>query len=158
MTHPSPEAIKAATRRLVKLCGGQEACALLGTHAKNRHQYFSEAGSVAHPDTFLRLDVLAALEADCGEPVVSSLLAEATGHRMVPLPAIEAQRDALWRISAEAMKETADVFTRLGGFLADGVLTSAEGAHLTREIDEAIVKLLALKHCADAAPKAGESR
>lgn len=141
----TPEALKAATRRLVKACGGQEACALLPTVDKARHQYFSEVGSIEHPKTFLRLDLVPALEGDCGLPIVTALLAQATNHVLVPLPAVARTRSPLGKITGEAMKETSEVFARIGAFLDDGTLSVTEGAQLDREIDEAIIKLLALR-------------
>lgn len=137
--------LKAATRRLVEACGGQESAALIPGMPISRHQSFSEAGNAAHPDRFLRIDVAALMEADCGLPLVTAEMAKATGHVLVPLPAIAATATPLGRITAQAMKETSEVFVRLGDFLEDGTLDSAEGGHLEREIDEAILKLLALK-------------
>lgn len=140
-----PNSLKAATRRLIEACGGQESCVLIPGMPISRHQSFSEAGNGALPDRFLRIDVAALLEADCGLPIVTAEMAKATNHWLVPMPLIAAQRTPLGRITAQAMKETSEVFARLGAFLDDGVLNSTEGAHLDREIDEAILKLLALK-------------
>ena len=139
------EALKAATRRLVKACGGQESCALIAGIGTVRHQHFSEVGAPDRPTEFLRLDRVMLMEADCGQPIITDVLARATNHRLVPLPLIASTRTPLGRVTAQAMKETADVFVRLGGFLDDGVLNATEGAQLDREIDEAILKLLALK-------------
>jgi len=141
----NPSALKAATRRLIEACGGQESAVLIPGMPITRHQSFSEAGNAAQPDRFLRIDVAAMLEADCGKPLVTAELARATGHVLVPLPAIAAQRSPLGRITAQAMKETSEVFARLGGYLEDGTLSYAEGKQLDIEIDEAIEKLLALK-------------
>lgn len=148
-------ALKAATRRLVEACGGQESAALIPGMPISRHQSFSEAGNAAHPDRFLRIDVAAMMEADCGLPLVTAEMAKATGHVLVPLPAVAATDTPLGRITAQAMKETSEVFVRLGDFLDDGTLDSVEGSHLEREIDEAIVKLLALKAQARLVTKGG---
>lgn len=139
------EALKAATRRLVKACGGQEACALIPGIGRERHQYFSEAGSIAHPKVLLRWNEVALMEADCGQPILTDFMARLTDHRLVPLPAIVRSRNPLGKITGEAMKETSEVFARLGKFLDDGVLSAAEGKSLDREIDQAIVKLMALR-------------
>lgn len=142
---PLNKVLKAATRRLVSECGGQESAALIEGMPITRHQSFSEAGSPAHPDRMLRVDVAVLLEADCGKPLVTAAMAKANGYALVSLHRVLAGRDPLGRITAQAMKETSEVFVRLGQALDDGVLSSAEGAHLDREIDEAIDKLLALK-------------
>jgi hypothetical protein len=144
-----PMKLKAATRRLIEACGGQESAVLIPGMPIARHQSFSEAGSAAQPDRFLRIDVAALMELDCGQPLVTAELARASGHVLVPLPRIAAQRSPLGRITAQALKETSDVFSRLGGFLEDGTLTFAESTQLDKEIDEAIEKLLALKAQAD---------
>ena len=137
--------LKAAVRRLVKACGGQEACALMPGMPKNkRPQAFSDYGNPRKPD-MLPLRLLPIMEADCGQPIVSDVLAAVTGHKLVPLPLIASQRNALGRITFEALKETSEVFARLGASLEDGSISSAEGAMLDSEIDEAIVKLLALR-------------
>ena len=149
------EALKAGTRRLVKACGGQESCVLIKGIGITRHQHFSEVGALDRPSEFLRLDRVALMEADCGQPIVTDLLARVTNHRLVPLPMITAARTPLGRVTAQAMKETADVFVRLGSFLDDGVLDSSEGAQLDREVDEAILKLLALKYEARALVERG---
>lgn len=143
---PTPQqALKAATRRLIAACGGQESAALIPGMPIQRHQSFSEAGSPAHPDRMLRIDVAALLEADCGLPLVTAALAKATGHVLVPLPAVLAMRSPLGRITARALKETSEVFATLGAALDDGVLSAVEGRHLDTQIDEAIEQLLVLK-------------
>jgi len=137
--------LKAATRRLIEACGGQESAVLIPGMPISRHQSFSEAGNAAQPDRFLRIDVAALMEADCGRPLVTAELARATGHVLVPMPSIAAQRSPLGKITAQAMRETSEVFAGMGQALEDGVLTAIEGAQLDREIDEAIEKLLALR-------------
>ena len=151
-------ALKAATRRLVEACGGQESAVLIPNMPINRHQSFSEAGNAAHPDRFLRIDVAALMEADCGLPLVTAEMAKATGHMLVKLPDVPGHLGALGRVTAEALKEVGDVFSTLGQQLADGVLTRAEGPQLDAEIDEAIAKLLQMKLQAAAVATADEHR
>lgn len=141
----SQAALKAATRRLVEACGGQESAALIPGMPITRHQSFSEAGLASHPDRFLRIDVAALLEADCGVALVTAEMAKATSHALVKLPDIPGGLSALGRITAQALKEVSDVFSLLGTQLEDGVLSAVEGEQLDREVDEAIAKLLALK-------------
>lgn len=148
---PTPQqALKAATRRLIAACGGQESAALIPGMPIQRHQSFSEAGSPAHPDRMLRIDVVALLEADCGLPLVTAALAKGTGHVLVALPAVAGGDARLLRVTAEALKEVSEVFARLSEYLADGTLSTDEGAQLDREIDGAIVKLLQLRAQIDA--------
>lgn len=153
MSRVSPEELKAATRRLVKRCGGQESCVLIDGIGTKRHQGFSDAGSMAEPhaETFLRLDRVALLEADCGDPVITATLARATGHVLVRLPDAAAMGAGLGRVTAEALKECSDMFGKLAVFLDDGTLSAVEGAQFDLECDEAIAAVLALKAQARAA-------
>lgn len=146
LTNPPAFALslKAAFRRLVEACGGQESAILIPGMPIQRHQAISEYGKVDHAG-HARIDVIALMEADCGRPIVTEHLARATNHVLVPLPAVVASRSPLGKVTGAAMKETSEVFARLGQFLDDGVLSSAEGRALDREIDQAVVKLLALK-------------
>lgn len=137
--------LKAATRRLVEACGGQESAVLIPGMTIERHQTFSEAGSLKHPDRFLRVDVAALMEADCGLPLVTQEMAKATGHVLVKLPAIARSNSPLGRITGQAMKEVAEVFSSLGTALDDETLEADEAGRVMTEIDEAIEKLLALK-------------
>lgn len=138
-------ALKAATRRLVAACGGQESAVLIEGMPITRHQTFSEAGLVSQPDKFLRIDVTALLEADCGTPFVTRELAKLSGHELVRLPASLRGNAPLARATGAAMREVGQVFDRLGQALDDGKLTSAEDRDVEGEIDEAIGKLLELK-------------
>ncbi len=134
-------ALKAKCRELVSLFGSQENAAL---RTRVEQTDISDYCSANRLWRFMPVDVVMDLESEVG-PVVTRMLAANTNHWLVPLPTIDAARTPLGRITAQAMKETSEVFMRLGGFLEDGVLNAAEGAHLDREIDEAILKLLALK-------------
>lgn len=137
--------IKAATRRLVAECGGQESAALVPGIRITRHQSFSEYGQPAFVDRVIAADVVAVLEADCGTPFVTRELAAATGHVLVKLPATSLSIAAIGKVTGKAMKETSEVFGTLGASLEDDVLDPSEREKVAREIDEAIVQLLALK-------------
>jgi hypothetical protein len=134
-------ALKAKCRELVGLFGSQESAA---TRTRVEQTDISDYCSPNRLWRFMPVDVVMDLESEVG-PVVTQLLARNTNHVLVPLPSIAEQRTPLGRITAQAMKETSEVFARLGAFLDDGVLEKAECAQLDREIDEAILKLLALK-------------
>jgi hypothetical protein len=78
-------------------------------------------------------------------PLVTAEMARATGHVLIKLPQAALGNTVIGRITGKAMKETADVFERLGRFLEDGVIDKAEGTQTAKEIDEAIEQLLTLK-------------
>lgn len=137
------ESLKAAIRRLVKDCGGQESCGLMLD--RRRHEYFSEAGDVRLHADWLRLDYVPLMEADCGVPHITRELARATGHELVKLPSVAQGKSPLGRITGEAMRRVAEVFVALGQALEDDRITPAEDVRIETEIDEAILTLLRLK-------------
>lgn len=135
--------LKTAFRELVKSLGG-------GVHAASltrvRQQEISSYGSACddHDERFAPIDIIADLESEVG-PIVTAELARLSNHMLVPLPEVARGRRApLGRITGTAMKETADVFLRMGQLLDDGVLTEVEGKQLRTEIREAMVALATL--------------
>jgi hypothetical protein len=149
-------ALKAAFRRLVEACGGQESVILIPGMPLKRHQALSEYGNIDEPGQ-ARIDVIALMEADCGKPLVTELLARATHHVLVPLPAVVGSHNPLGRVTGAAMKETSEVFAKLGKFLDDGKLSAAEGRQLDKEIDQAVIQLLALRAQVDREAGSAES-
>lgn len=148
--------LKAAFRRLVEACGGQESAILIPGMPIQRHQALSEYGKIDHPGQ-ARIDVIALMEADCGKPLVTELLARATHHVLVPLPAVVGSHNPLGRVTGAAMKETSEVFAKLGQFLDDGKLSATEGRKLDKEIDDAVIRLLALRAQIDLEAGSAES-
>jgi hypothetical protein len=124
--------LKAATRQLVRLAGGVESAASItrvGFPAVARY------GNLAEPDCYMPIDIVADLEADTGEPLVTRALAEATGHVLVPGPAVPAEGDFVGHV-ARIAREAGEVMARLGHALADGRITAAECREL-KLVDEA---------------------
>lgn len=138
------QAVKAATRQLVQMAGGASAAALVTRVA---HQDISRYGSPLedHQERFMPLDVVADIESECGEPVVTRALADLAGHILVPRPNIARSGSALGIITAKALKETSEVFVAIAESLGDGKLCAADVARIDTDIDEAIVKLMALR-------------
>lgn len=141
--------LKATFRRLVVLVGGgNEAAAQtrVGQQALDRY------GSISaeHEDRFAPADVIADLEAACGEPIVTRKLAELSGHVLVPLPVVQGSTARLDQVTGKALMEVGQVFTRLGEARADGVICDNEAAALKREIGEAVTMLLKLDRAIDA--------
>ncbi|WP_303989992.1 phage regulatory CII family protein [Devosia ginsengisoli] len=138
------QALFAATRQLVTAAGGPVAAAAI---TRGDHQSISRYGS-AHPDNadrFMPIDVLADLESECEQPVLTKELARLSGHLLVPVPRVVRSGTALGAVTASALKETSEVFVALADGLGDGRLCAADAAHIGREIDEALAKLAALK-------------
>jgi hypothetical protein len=138
------QAIKAATRQLIAHAGG--AVAASGV-TRGGHQNIGRYGSVQIDDAerFMPADVIADLESECGQPVLTRTLAKLAGHILVPEPQVARSGTAMGMITAKALKETSDVFVAIGESLGDGKLCAADGQRIEAEIEEAIVKLLALR-------------
>lgn len=135
--------LKAAFRRLVVMAGGgNEAAAQTRVAQQGLDRYGSAAPE--HEDRFAPVDVIADLEAACGEPVVTRRLAELAGYVLSPLPATKGSV-SLTRVSAEAMRKVSKVFADLGEALEnDGTIDFDEDAQLHADIMEAHEVLQAL--------------
>lgn len=104
---PDLQGLKAATKALVRAAGGQEACATLARYG--RHQSYSEFASVEHPQRFMPIDVVAALEdvthGIAGHPIVTRHLCRMAGGVFVRVPQGQpgeaAFLDALSRLTGE---------------------------------------------------------
>lgn len=138
------QALKAAARQLVKANGGAVAAA---TVTRGDHQSISRYGS-AHPDNadrFMPIDVLADLESECEQPVLTRELARLSGHVLVPVPHVTGSGRPLGIKTAQALKETSEVFVALAEAIGDGHLCADDATRIGQEIDEALAGLIALK-------------
>lgn len=115
-------------RMLIAACGGLEEAA--GVCRIGRSQ-LSDCQS-PHGAGFLPADVIADLEAHCGEPVVSRALA-----RAVIAEAPEAG-EALVDAACEAAEAVAALQREVRRALSDGALTPGERTALTREFHAAM--------------------
>jgi len=135
--------LKAAARTLIKLAGGQESAA---SATRASHAMLSRYG---HPDeaAFMPVDVLADLEADVGNPVVTRQLADLAGFLLVAKPPV-GEADPAWiaRLAALA-KESGEAISKLGQALANGGTISADeirDLRLRAEVREAMEALAAI--------------
>lgn len=135
--------LKTATRQLRKSIGTQAEAAAATRVGQQTIAGYESTGQ-AHDADFAPIDVIADLEAECGQPLVTRKLAELSGHVLVPLP-VASKGGKLGRVTAAALKETAEVFAHLGAALEDERICGAEAETLGQDIDDAIAKLAALK-------------
>lgn len=136
--------IKAVTRLSVRDCGGQEA-ATEATPRLTRHQSMSDFGNVNMPEKFIRLDDAAILDRFSGVPRFARMLAELAGYILVRRPNGAGGPTVLGRITGEAMRETGEIFAKLGAALDDGRISASEDTTIAKEIDEALVALATLR-------------
>lgn len=137
-------AIKAATRQLIAHAGGSVAASAV---TRGGHQNIGRYGSAQADDAerFMPADVVADLESECGQPVLTRALAKLAGHILVPEPRVTRSGTALGAVTAAALKETSEVFVSIADGLGDGSISVAEASRIEADIEDAIVKLLALR-------------
>ena len=132
----SYQALKAAFRRLTKTVGGQESAAGV---TRVDYQRIGRYGR-AHEAMFAPVDVVADLEADAGEPLVTRVMADLQGYLLVPKP--PGTGDAQWVEYLGALaKESGEAMARLGeAFAQGGTITREEvrDMELRREVTEAM--------------------
>lgn len=107
-------------RQLIEACGGlleaEDACRVRKSQLSD---YQNPNG-----ETFMPADVIAALEADCGQPIYSRALFEAR-------PGAEEARD-LKDEACDAVEATAGLLQEVRLVTSDGVITPAERERLSR--------------------------
>lgn len=122
-------ALKAFTRALIEKAGGLEAAATRTRVGKSQlHEY-------GNPDKrdFIPIDVVADLEADVGEPIVSRALAHTAGFALVR----EAHHDS---IAADPARELRLTTARLGNLADDFDKDLSRRANLTPNSKRQLVK------------------
>lgn len=148
--------ILAATKLSLVDCGGAVAIAQASRRII-RHQTFSEYASSKHPDRVVAIDTALEMDRFSEVPHFARLFAKLSGHVLVVVPDVTSS-GLLGRAISAALKETSDVFSKLGEAFADDGKVSAEEATPARtEIREAIERLHALDfHLAKIEEEGGE--
>lgn len=136
--------LKGVVKLAVVEAGGQENCANISSRIR-RPAAFSDYANLAVEERHIPLDVAVELDAFNGNGRLIRAAAGLLGFVLVRLPEVARGVTHLGRVTAQAMKECSDVFSRLAEALDDGHIDDAEMAGLEREIDEAIEKLVKLK-------------
>lgn len=136
--------LKGVVKLAVVEAGGQENCANVSGRIK-RAAAFSDYANAALDDRHIPLDVAVELDAFNGNGRILRSAAALLGFVLVKLPEVGASFQKLGRLSAQAMKECSDVFSRLADVLDDGEVKPEELPEFEREVDEAIAKLVRLK-------------
>ncbi|MCL8385495.1 phage regulatory CII family protein [Xanthobacter aminoxidans] len=135
--------LKGATRRLVEACGGVESASAV---TRTGFQTLSKYG-LPKEIVFVPVDVVADLEADAGDPLVTRALAALAGHVLVPLPHGDPGKGRWYRHISEIAKDVGSVVQRLGEALEDdGEVSKAEmrALALRERVQHAIAELATL--------------
>ncbi|WP_288430232.1 hypothetical protein [uncultured Agrobacterium sp.] len=120
--------VKAAQRDLIERCGGIRRAEEITGFSKSQ---VGRWNSPNDPD-LMPIGVIASLERDCGQALVTSVMAETNGRRLSD-PEIERAQDVcLLRNHAELMRQSAELAHTIAGVVADGQVTPSEAASVDR--------------------------
>ncbi|MFG1414027.1 hypothetical protein V5G24_23280 [Xanthobacter sp. VTT E-85241] len=128
--------IKAATRDLVKICGGVVRAGEVANRSKTEVSRWQSAGD----SDVIDLAAALALEADCGVPVVTTVMAEVNGRRLTDEVAAQSAASLLDRHS-EVLRRSAETCVLVAQALADHTVTPAEAELIDRSLAEQEVSL-----------------
>lgn len=134
--------LKAAARLLGKGLGGLEAaatCTNVTYQTLGRYQNVNDA-------SFMPVDVVADLEAEAGDPIVTRALAGLSGFLLVKRPSVTSGRDWVRHLGGLS-KECGEAISRLAEALADdGIVTADESKRLRMraELRDAMERMAAL--------------
>lgn len=120
--------VKAAQRDLIKRNGGIERAAEITSISK------SHMGRMNNPadGELLPLAAVVMLEADCGQPLVTAVLAETNGRRLTDPEAERAADVSVLSMHAELMRQSAELANGMAIAIADGRVTPAEAQSVDR--------------------------
>ena len=119
--------IKAVTRDLVRHCGGVVRAGEICAHSKSEVSRWQHA---SHPEV-IDLASAYALEADCGLPLVTTVMAEAHGRRLTDEAAMTSAASINARHSA-LLRAQGELSIHMASALEDGTITPAEAEALDR--------------------------
>lgn len=144
--------VKAATRDLVKLCGGVARAGEIAAASTSAISRWQHAGQ----EDIIPIAAVLALETDCGVPCVTSAMAGLQGRSLTDPDAEGEAGDTatLARLGAEVAQAHANMMIVSAQAHADGIVTPAEAEQIDRAAAEAEVALAA-KRRALAGKKAG---
>lgn len=123
--------VKAATRDLVTRCGGVVRSGELVNLSKTEVSRWQTDDKVIVP-----LAAVLVLEADCGAPIVTKVMAELNGRRVSDGDASEGDASEIVRRHAEMIRAVAEVMATAATAFSDGRVTPTEAELLDRAAGE----------------------
>ncbi|MFG1410313.1 hypothetical protein V5G24_04290 [Xanthobacter sp. VTT E-85241] len=130
-------ALKGAVRDLVEHAGGVTRAARVSRADAPR---LSRYGSI-HEEMHAPIDVIADLEQDVGDPIVTRMLAEMAGYVLVPKAMAEGQGTQFAQHLADVARSSSGVVADLAEAQADGIVDTHEAARILPKIAKAHTKL-----------------
>jgi hypothetical protein len=124
-------ALKAASRELVKACGGVTRAAQFTRVAESN---LSRACS-DHENQYLPMDVVADLESECGKPIVTQALAALSHMSVTERPRSVRVSDHI-RCIGDVSREFSEWVAAQSSAAADGVVDPKESELVLKELDD----------------------
>lgn len=135
--------LKGVVRLAVKEAGGQENAANVSDRIK-RAASFSEYANLELDDRQMPIDVAVEIDSFNGNHRILAAMAAMVGCFVVPMPGVAAA-DSTETGLLKVAKESTEAIAAGWAARADGAITANERAAVGKEIDEAIVALMALR-------------
>lgn len=120
--------IKSATRDIVKACGGVVRAGEIASTSKTE---VSRWQSATDPDV-ISLTATLALEADCGLPLITAVMADLNGRSLSDPDAEFANAQNFVQSQADTLRASANMMVESAKALADGKITPSEAEVLDR--------------------------
>ncbi|AZN72276.1 hypothetical protein D5400_14205 [Georhizobium profundi] len=122
--------LKAAQRDLIKRCGGIDRASEVTSVSRSQVGRWNNAGD---PD-LVTIPALLMLEAECGQPLITSVLAGIGGRRLADPDELDAGGASSCALSAhaETISRAGELMQVGARALADGKLTPAEATEMDR--------------------------
>lgn len=133
--------LKVAFRDLVALAGGVNRAVSVTRGCQSK---MSESVSLNMMSRFPAIDQIADLEADCGQPVMTRLLAELAGYSLSPLVANAKQSTMLQHLSAIS-RDAGSFGGQLADAIADGKIDAKERQCLIVAVNALMDNLVSVK-------------
>ncbi|WP_027037901.1 hypothetical protein [Mesorhizobium ciceri] len=120
--------LKAAQRDLIARAGGIERSAEIASLSKSQIGRFNNAGD---PE-LMPLTAVLMLEAECGAPLVTAVMAELNGRRLADAEIGDAANASIMASHAEVVVQAGELMAKGAIAFADGRLTPSEAAGIDR--------------------------
>lgn len=120
--------LKAAQRDLIAANGGIERAAARSSLSKSQ---IGRCNNATDPE-IMTLPAVLALEAECGVPFVTSVMAELNGRRLADPDSATAVEGCVLAKHAEVVRSAAELMAASATAFADGELTPAEASNVDR--------------------------
>jgi len=129
--------IKAAQRDLIKLCGGLDRCVEISSISRS---HLGRMQNPADPE-IMPISAVLALEADCGQALITSVMAGINGRRLTDPEDEQAVSACVLSTYADYRREDAELGVEVALSMADGDFTPSEITRADRKAAKVQEKL-----------------